>query len=272
MDAFVGVPSSFSDTELLITGGEIAGPYGIQRADVRINGEFISEIAPVLLLCREATEVDASGKLILPGGIDPHTHLSPPWVDDLTSGSAAALAGGITTLGEFSYPASEGDERESLEESLSRMKEKVRRQAIADVILHTYVWPPSSAPRGQLEAIRAAGQPSIKLFMTRQDFGAAMADVLEVMEMARDLGLVVMVHCEDAALLSWAAARLRAEGKSSLRYYAESRPIFSKVAATQQAVALCEATRAPTYIVHLSCARALRACRNPDTKGLPLFV
>jgi len=272
MDAFGGGPSSFSGAELLITGGEVAGPEGIQRADVRIVGEFIVEVAPALRPNRDATEVDASGKLILPGGIDPHTHLAPPWVDDLTSGSAAALAGGITTLGEFSYPASKGEERESLEESLGRMGDKVRREAIADVILHTYVWPPSSAPKEQLEAIRAAGQPSIKLFTTRQDFGAAIADVLEVMDMARDLGLVVMVHCEDAALLRWAAARLRAEGKSSLRYYAESRPVISEVAATQQAVALCEATRAPTYIVHLSCARALRACRNLDTKNLPLFV
>jgi dihydropyrimidinase len=157
-------------------------------------------------------------------------------------------------------------------EALTRMEGKVRREAIADIILHPVVWPPSCASREQLEAIKRAGQPSVKFFMLMKDFGSHMARMLEVMDVARELGLVVLLHCEDEALLKWAAARLRAPGKNSLRYYAESRPILSEVAATQQAVSLCEATGAPTYIVHLSSARALRACRNPDTEGLPLYV
>ncbi|UCH57994.1 MAG: amidohydrolase family protein [Candidatus Bathyarchaeota archaeon] len=261
-----------SSKELLIAGGEVAGPDGIRRADIRILGEFIAEVAPGLRPGRNARVIDASDRLILPGGIDPHTHLTPPFVDDLTSGSAAALVGGITTLGTFSYPASSGDERESLVESLVRMEEMVHREAIADIFLHPVLWPPSSASSGQLEAIRAAGQLSIKFFMLRRDFGATVSDLLGVMDAARDLGMVVLIHCEDDALLRLAAARLQAEGKSSLRYYAESRPVVSEVSATQQAVAFCEATGAPTYVVHLSSARALRACRNPDTRGLPLFV
>ncbi|UCH58020.1 MAG: amidohydrolase family protein, partial [Candidatus Bathyarchaeota archaeon] len=226
MKAYAGGPSS---KELLIAGGEVASPDRTRRADIRILGEFIAEVAPGLRPGRNARVIDASDRLILPGGIDPHTHLTPPFVDDLTSGSAAALVGGITTLGAFSYPASRGDERESLAESLVRMGEMVRREAIADIFLHPVVWPPSSAPRGQLEAIRAAGQPSIKFFMLRRDFGAAVSDLLGVMDAARDIGMVFLIHCEDDALLRWTAARLRAEGKSSLRYYAESRPVVSEV-------------------------------------------
>lgn len=272
MDVFGDKPTFFSDSELLIKGGDVACPNGIKKADIRILGETIVEVASGIRPGLDAKVVDASGKLILPGGIDPHTHLTPPFVDDLTSGSAAALVGGITTIGTFSYPALIGEKRESLIESLIRMENKICQEAIADTILHSFVWPPSSAPKEQLEAILAAGQPSIKFFTLFQDFGAVVSSVLEVMDMAQDLGIVVLIHCEDAALLNWAAKRLRAEGKSSLRYYAESRPVISEVAATQQAVALCEATKVPTYVVHLSSSRALKACRNSDTEGLPLYV
>jgi dihydropyrimidinase len=261
-----------SNMDLLIRNGRLVGPEGIKKADVRIIGEYVSEIAPSIHPSNDVKIIDASGKLILPGGIDPHTHLSPPWVDDLTSGSAAALAGGITTVGTFAYPELKDGERETLVESLHRMGNRVNKEAIADVILHTFVWPPSMAAKEQLEAILYEGQPSIKFFTLIKGFGAAIKEVLEVMEKASRLGILVMMHCEDEALLTWAAMHLRAEGKSSLRYYAESRPIVSEVAATQQVVALCEATKAPTYIVHISSARALRACRNDDTKGLPLYV
>lgn len=258
--------------ELLIRNGRVVGPEGVKKADVRIVGEYIRKVASSIYPSEGVKVIDASGKLVLPGGIDPHTHLSPPWVDDLTSGSAAALAGGITTVGTFSYPELNGEVRETLVESLIRMGNRVSREAIADVILHSFVWPPSTATREQLQAVLDAGQPSIKFFTLMKGFGAAIKEVLEAMEVASSLGILVMMHCEDEALLNWAATHLRAEGKSSLRYYAESRPIVSEVAATQQVVALCEATRAPTYIVHVSSARALRACRNDDTVGLPLYV
>jgi dihydropyrimidinase len=152
------------------------------------------------------------------------------------------------------------------------MEARVNREAIADVILHSFIWPPSTASREQLQAILDAGQPSIKFFTLLKGFGASIKEVLEAMEVAGSLGVLVMMHCEDEALLNWAATHLRAQGKSSLRYYAESRPIVSEVAATQQVVALCEATKAPTYIVHISSARALKACRNDDTARLPLYV
>jgi dihydropyrimidinase len=261
-----------ASNELLILGGEVAGPEGVRRADVRVRGQLIAEVAPDLHPGRGTVVIDASGKLVMPGGIDPHTHLTPPFVDDLTSGSAAALAGGITTLGTFSYMAQKDEGRETLMEALTRMEGKVRREAIADIILHPVVWPPSCASREQLEAIRGAGQPSVKFFMLMKDFGSHISRMLEVMDATRELGFVVMLHCEDEALLKWTAARLIAQGKTSLRHYAESRPIVSEVAATHQAVSLCEATGAPTYIVHLSSARALRACRNHDTEGLPLYV
>ena len=158
--------------EILLRNGRIFSPNGVKKADVRIVGEYISEVAASIHPSEGVKVIDASGKLILPGGVDPHTHLSPPWVDDLTSGSAAALAGGITTVGTFSYPELKDEVSETLAESLLRMEARVNREAIADVILHSFIWPPSTArasPRKELpqvlrgestDCIRGCGYPA----------------------------------------------------------------------------------------------------------------
>ncbi len=254
--------------EILVKNGEVVGPDGVSRADVRIVGEEISQIGTALEPGPSAKVVDAAGLLILPAGIDPHTHLNPPFVDDFTSGSRAALAGGITTIGTFAYPARD----ESPLEALDTFAASIASQAIADVILHPIAWPPTQEVIDLIPELAAAGHPSFKIFMLRSDFEQQLPMVIELLNRARDAGVVVLMHCEDAVLLRESAKKLESENKTSLRYYAQSRPIVAEVAATHRAVALCEFTRAPIYIVHLSSARALRACRNPDTHGLPLYV
>jgi dihydropyrimidinase len=123
-----------------------------------------------------------------------------------------------------------------------------------------------------MEEIAALGQPSFKVFMSRRDFGTHQRVLIEVLEAARDAGVVTLMHCEDGAMLAAILERLQAEGRTSLRYYAESRPEITEVAATAQAVALCELTRAPMHIVHLSCERALAAARHPHAGDLPLTI
>jgi dihydropyrimidinase len=152
------------------------------------------------------------------------------------------------------------------------METTVREQAIADVFLHASVWPPTAEFVASYPALVERGQPSIKLYMTRQDFGAQLANVITALEAARDAGVLTMVHCEDGAMLAAAVRRLTASGRTSLRNYAESRPVIAEVAATQQAAALCELTRAPMYVVHLSAARALDVCLAARASGLPLHV
>jgi dihydropyrimidinase len=120
--------------------------------------------------------------------------------------------------------------------------------------------------------LAARGQPSHKVFMTRGDFGQNRSVLIEVLEAARDAGVVTLMHCEDGAILGAALRRLREEGRTSLAHYAESRPVIAEVAATNDAVALCELTGAPMHFVHLSCERALDAARNPGSAGLPLSI
>ena len=254
--------------ELLIRGGRIVNYDGARDADVRVVDQTITEIGGSLRAGAGARVIEARGHLVLPGGIDPHTHLHPSFVDDLTSGSMAALAGGVTTVGTFAT----AQQNETLVAAIERMNTRVRSEAIADVILHAAAWPPSPEIAAQLPALVAVGQPSFKIYLTRADAGAQTANLIRFLEAARAAGVVTMVHCEDGAMLAAAVRRLQAEGRTSLEYYGASRPIVAEVAATQQIAALCESTRAPVYLVHMSCARALDACAAARASGAPLFI
>lgn len=252
----------------LIRGGLIVNADGQRRADLLIVEGRIAQIAPSIPMTAAMEVIDARGRLVMPGGIDPHTHLQPAFVDDLTSGSRAALAGGITTLGTFSAPRRE----ETPIAALDRMTALIQEQAIADFILHTNAGNPRAEFLPFLPELVTRGQPSVKVFMVGADFGTYLGAFVQLLEGARDAGIVTLVHCEDGALLAAAVRRLTAEGKTSLANYGESRPVTAEVAATQQATALCESTRAPMHVVHLSSARALESCRAARRLGLPLTV
>ena len=264
----LGMAAGTQEREVLIRGGRVVNAEGIAVNDVRIVGERIAEVGRNLRPAAGAQVIDAAGKLVLPGGIDPHTHLHPSFADDLTSGSQAALAGGITTVGTFATPA----RGESALDALSRLEATVGREAIADVILHASVWPPTPELIAVLPQLVERGQPSIKFYMVRTDWGANLEMVIKVLEAARAAGVVTMIHCEDGALLAAAVRRLTAAGKTSLEHYPESRPVVAEVTATAQASGLCEDTRAAMHIVHMSSARALDACRAARAAGAPLTI
>ena len=253
---------------ILIRGGRIVNTDGSRDADLLITGERITTIAPGLPAEPGTRVIEARGLLVMPGGIDPHAHISPPFADDLATGTAAALAGGITTVGTFYFPG----EKETVPQAFERAAAQVRAMAIGDIMLHCTPWPPADPLLADIPALARLGQPSLKLYMVRPDFEAQLPGVIRLLEAARDAGIMTMIHCEDFPTLDAAAHRLTAEGKTSLQYYAESRSVLSEAIATERAAALCELTRAPMHVVHLSSARALAACRNDFTRDLPLTV
>jgi dihydropyrimidinase len=254
--------------ELVIRGGRIVNADGVRGADVHIVGDTIAAVGRSLRAGPSARVIDARGKLVIPGGIDPHTHLQPAFADDLTSGSRAALAGGVTTLGTFVNARRD----EAPIAAFDRMSALVGEQAICDFILHTAVGTPRPEFLNVLPQLVERGQPSIKVFMVSADFGQHLGAFVLLLEAARAAGIVTLVHCEDGALLAAAVRRLEAEGKTSLAYYGESRPVVAEVAATQEAVSLCESTGAPMHVVHLSSARALDTCRSARRANLPFTV
>ena len=155
------------DAEILIRGGEVFTAGGLRPADVRVIGATITEVGSGLLP-RDATteQIDARGLLVLPGGVDPHVHVGANRVDDYRTGSAAALAGGITTISNF-VGVGPG---ETPAATIARTAPRVRSQAIADVMLHPIISDPATATGETLPALAAAGQTSIKVYMVRPSF------------------------------------------------------------------------------------------------------
>jgi dihydropyrimidinase len=261
--------------DVVIRRGEIVSAAGsIGCADIGIAGGIIVQIGGALA---GHLEIDATGKLVLPGGIDAHVHLSgppeeenidPKWVDDFVSGSAAALSGGITTLGNMTFLAS----GETPLAGLEREASLAREQTIADLFLHPVLDHVTPQVLDEIPKLLDVGCNSIKIFTVLPNFDSQVLGYIEAIRRAGDNGLMTLIHCEDYTLIEDATARLVADGKSSLRYYAESRPVVSEVVATERAVALCEATGAPIYVVHVSAARALDVCAEAQSRGLPVYV
>ncbi|HEX3722021.1 MAG TPA: amidohydrolase family protein [Nitrolancea sp.] len=260
--------------DLVIRHGVVVTSGGVAQVDIGIAGEKIVQIGGLM---EADQELDASGKLILPGAIDTHVHLTNPgsmginWVDDFTSGSAAALAGGVTTMGNMTFLR----EGETSLAALAREGALASEQAIADVFMHPVLGASGTLDQATLDEIPsllAHGCNSIKYFQLFPHFDAQVGAYLEATRRAGENGLITLIHCEDAPLIADATAELFKQGKSAVRYYGDAHPIISEVVATQRAVAFAEATGAPVYIVHLSSARALAVCAEAQSRGVPVYV
>jgi dihydropyrimidinase len=269
---------SDSQLDLVLRGGTVVTAEGQRQADVGIRDGRVARLEDRAdgAALTGAREIDATGRLLLPGGVDPHVHVhtegldpgEPTWVDDYMSGSQAALAGGITSIGNMSpvLPWETIADRVRAEETL------VARQAIADAFFHTVVVAPSPALIEEVGRAVGGGQSSMKIFMCLPTFEASVPQFTRVMKATGDAGGITLVHCEDLATIECCTTMLADQAHADLEHFAESRPVEAETVATERAIAMCRATRAPTYIVHLSSARALAACAAARAEGLPLYV
>jgi dihydropyrimidinase len=204
--------------DLVIRGGTVAtlGMHAV--ADVGIAAGTIAAIGAGL---RGAQEIDAAGKLVLPGGVDAHVHLSlppgkpaePAWVDDFTSGSAAALAGGITTVGNMTFPGPDEPPRAAL----AREEAVARTQCIADVFLHPVLETVTPQALEEIPGLLEAGCSSLKIFMVSPGFDAQIQDYVQAIRLAEASGLLTLLHCEDHALIQDATAHLLRSGGTTPR-------------------------------------------------------
>jgi dihydropyrimidinase len=260
--------------DLVIRGGRVvtAGSSGV--ADIGVVGGRIVQLGGEM---RGTRELDASGKLVLPGGVDIHVHLSPPrrpepdtelWADDFYSGSLAAIGGGITTIGNmtFQWPG------ESLTQSLERDQASASRDACVDYILHPVLTDPSPQHLAEIPGLAADGYASLKVFMVTPQFDARVEEFVDAIRAAGAHGLLTLLHCEDGAIIRCICRELADLGRSGVRHWAESRPVYTESAATERAIAICRATGSPIYVVHLSSQAALEACRRARADGLPVSV
>ncbi len=259
--------------DLVVRGGTVVTAEGRQEASLGISEGRIAQIGGAMTADRE---IDATGQVVTPGGVDPHVHLNverldpnePDWVDDYTSGSEAALAGGVTTVGNMSYVLP----WETIADRVRAESVLVAKQAIADVFLHAVILTPTSQILTEVTPAVAAGQSSVKIFMCFPSFEAGARQFTQIMRATGQAGGMTLIHCEDLATVECCTAVLSERAHTAMEHFAESRPVASESIAVERAIAMCRATGAPTYIVHVSSAAALAACVAARAEGLPLYV
>ncbi|MEQ8955902.1 MAG: amidohydrolase family protein [Gammaproteobacteria bacterium] len=261
------LPLPLMAQDLLIQNGTVVTAEASFEADLLVQDGVITAIGQDLSAPATTRRVDASGLLVMPGGVDPHVHLGGNWVDDYRTGSMAALAGGITTISNF-RSAGQGVD---IVEMIEREATVIAQQAIADVILHTTISNAENAV-AQMEALAATGQTSIKIFMNFPQFDPNVSTYVEVIEAAGNAGILTMVHAEDLSIIDHQARVLEAAGQTSINYLSDSRPTLAEETAMLRAVAIAEQTGSPMYAVHVSSARALNAAQQARLRGLDFFI
>ncbi len=262
------------DCDLAVKGGTVVTAASQGRMDIGIGGGKIVQLGGEV---RARRTLDAAGCYVFPGGVDIHVHLSQParpepgrelWVDDFWTGSRAAIAGGVTTVGNMTFQWA----GERLQDALARDLAAARRDAAVDFVLHPVLTEPTSAAIEEVGGLAAQGHASLKIFMSRDNFDADIDGYIRALRAAADTGLIALVHCEDGALQRFLKTRLAEEGRAGLRYYPESRPDYTEAVATERAIGLARATGATIYVVHLSSSAALARCREARAGGLPVYV
>ena len=259
--------------DLVVRGGTVVTASSHHRADVGVRGDRIVQIGGEMAADRE---IDATGKLLLPGGIDMHVHLTSlkigddefRWADDFATGTRAAAAGGITTVGNITFP----HPQERLLDAIARTLAEVEPLAVVDYALHPVVLDPSPEGRAELQELVARGHTSIKIFMILGNFDGRARDYLDTMRAAAELGMLSLIHCEDACVIGHLTERLLTAGRVGKEWFPASRPVFSEEIAVTRAVGFAEAAAAPIYVVHLSSQAALEACHRARARGVPVYV
>ena len=259
---------------LLIRGGTVVNANSTMQADVLIEGEAIAQVGQGIDGSGHAI-VEASGLLVMPGGIDVHTHLDMPFggttsADDYLTGTRAAAVGGTTTVIDFALQS----RGHTLAEALEIWRGKAKGKACVDYSLHMAIT--DLSPGGQqnetldeMDAMVHAGITSFKLFMAYPN--VLMIDdglMFQVMQRAAKLNALICIHAENGSAIDVVVAQALAEGKTAPHYHALTRSTQAEAEATHRAIALAEMAGAAVYIVHLSNTDALRELKAAQARGL----
>ena len=214
-------------------------------------------------------DIDARGKLVLPGCVDLHTHLAstPTFapLDDFEHGTRAAIAGGVTTVASMVY-----QEDGSLRRGIDRGRRDAER-SLADFAFHIVVTDPSEAARAEIPAVVRDGHAGLKVFMVTPRFGERRDDYRLLLRAAARAGTVVAIHAEDYEIVAARTAELHAARRTAVRHFPASRPVEAEVKAVREAIDLAEDTGAAIYLVHLSSRAALDALREGKRRGVHVF-
>jgi dihydropyrimidinase len=257
---------------ILIKNGTVVSATGSQRLDVLISGEMIARVGVGIGEAGHEV-VDATGLLVMPGGIDVHTHLDMPFggttsADDYTTGTQAAAVGGTTTVIDFALQNQSG----TLKEALDIWLAKSRGKACVDFSLHMAVTNLHGAEGAEtlreMEEMVAEGITSFKLFMAYPNVLMVNDELMfRVMQKAAALNALCLIHAENGSAIDVVVSQMIAEGKTEPHYHALSRSPKAEAEATHRAIALADIAGAAVYIVHLSNEDSLAALKFMQGRG-----
>jgi dihydropyrimidinase len=259
---------------LLVKGGEIVTAESRLKADIYVEDETITRIAEDLGAPPGVEVIDATGKLIFPGFIDPHVHIHLPFMatfakDTHRTASAAALIGGTTTFIEMCCPSRDEDTMDGYR----TWKQKAEGNSACDYSFHIAVTRYDAGTEAQLREIVQDGTASFKVFLAYKNFfGITDEELYRTLTLAAELGVVTTAHCENAELVSRLQQSLIAAGKTGPEWHESSRPESVEAEGTTRFAAFLEAAGAVGYVVHLSCAPALRAAVEARLRGVPIHI
>lgn len=259
---------------LLIRNGTVVTSEREFLGDVLCEGEKIVEVGEDLAAPEGAEVIDATGKYVFPGFIDPHVHIYLPFMgtfskDDYDSGSRAALIGGTTTLIEMCCPGRDDDPVEAFE----LWKGKAEGLSACDFTFHMGVTRFDEGMAEKLRHIVEEGVASFKVFLAYKGaLGIDDEELFETLRLAKELGVIVTAHCENAELVSKLQAGLVAEGKVGPEWHEPSRPVRVEAEGCHHLMTFAEQTGAHVYVVHTSCKDAVDVIEAAKQRGVQAWI
>jgi dihydropyrimidinase len=262
--------------DLVITGGSVVnadwhGPAGVCVSAGKVS-HLVQPGSPLPELSPGARVIDAGGLLVMPGGVDPHTHVNlaiGAWTtrDDYEQASRAAIWGGTTTLIDFAIPVPGQTPLEAVRE-----RRAAAETAHCDTALHGCVIDWDHTVPAQIAAMAEAGVRTIKMFTTYRD--TVMAEpltVLRVMQAISEVGGMAVVHAESDHVLAETQERMAATGRIDAGHHAETRSVLAEVSAVREVLDIAEHLGVPVYFVHQSDAEAVAAVRSARHRGVRAY-
>src|SRR5438874_12537630 len=259
--------------QTLIRNGRVVTAIDDYNADILIEDGKIAMIGKEIEV-KSDKKIDAKGRLVIPGGIDPHTHMDLPFggtssSDDFETGTRAAAFGGTTTIIDFAVQF----KGQALNEALDVWFAKAEGKATIDYGFHMICTDLPDNRIAEIKGLVNQGVTSLKLFMAYP--GVFLVDdgtIFKAMTTASESGGLVCMHAENGVVIDVIVKRALAEGKTAPKYHALTRPTKAEAEGVHRAIAIAEMANSPVYIVHLSCHDALKEVTRARDAGIPAFA
>ena len=258
--------------DIIIKNGTVVTEKEMFKADIAVKDGKIAAIASDLSGIESKSVVDASGKLVLPGAIDAHTHLAMPFggtisADDYFAGTRAAACGGTTTV--FDYINQDFNER--MLDTVKRRNALAEPDAAVDYAFHVGVKDVHGELLDSMQEAADFGVTSFKVFMV-YDFGVKDGVFYQVLEKSKEVGALICVHAENKEMIDMLTERYISEGKTSAWYHYMSRPEFVEAEADFRAISWAKSLNAPLYIVHLANKEGVKYVTQAKDEGYEIYA